>query len=92
MRALKDQALFGIMSVFLYLGGFVLAIEQMVRTGLVALISDLLPLAIAALSQRFLGERLTPRQWKGTAIAIAGVLIVSFDSLSFGVAHSGPTV
>jgi drug/metabolite transporter (DMT)-like permease len=86
MRAVKDQALFGIMSVFLYLGGFALAIEQKVPTGLVALISDLLPLAIAALSQPLLGERLTAQQWTGTAIAVAGVLIVSFDSLSFGTA------
>lgn len=84
LRAVRDQMLFGVMSVFLYLGGFALAIEQRVPTGLVALISDLLPLAVAALSQPVLGERLTPRQWTGTAIAVAGVLIVSFDSLSFG--------
>lgn len=83
-KAVKDQALFGIMSVFLYLGGFGLAIEQKVPTGLVALIADLLPLAIVALSQPVLDERLTPRQWLGTAIAVAGVLIVSFDSLSLG--------
>lgn len=86
MRAVRDQALFGVMAVFLYLGGFALAIEQKVPTGLVALIADLLPLAIAALSQPVLGERLTRRQWLGTAIAVLGVLIVSFDSLSFGTA------
>lgn len=86
MRAIWHQALFGIMAVFLYLGGFALAIEQRVPTGLVALISDLLPLAIAALSRPCLGERLTNRQWLGTAIAVAGVLIVSFDSLSVGTA------
>ena len=86
MRAVRDQALFGIMAVFLYLGGFALAIEQKVPTGLVALISDLLPLAIAALSQPVLGERLTSRQWMGTAIAVIGVLIVSLDSLSLGTA------
>ncbi len=53
MRAVRDQAVFGIMAVFLYLGGFALAIEQKMPTGIVALISDLLPLAIAALSQPF---------------------------------------
>ncbi len=84
LRVIRDQALFGVMSVFLYLGGFALAIEQRVPTGLVALISDLLPLAIAALSQPVLGERLSPRQWMGTAIAVVGVLIVSIDSLSIG--------
>ncbi|GCA50946.1 putative amino-acid metabolite efflux pump [Sinorhizobium sp. KGO-5] len=86
MRGVVEQMLFGVMSVFLYLGGFALAIEQRVPTGLVALISDLLPLAIAALSQPVLGERLSARQWFGTAIAVFGVLIVSFDSLSFGTA------
>lgn len=86
LRAVRDQALFGVMSVFLYLGGFALAIEQKVPTGLVALIADLLPLAIAALSQPVLGEKLTARQWQGTAIAVVGVLVVSFDSLSFGTA------
>lgn len=85
-RAVLDQMCFGVMSVFLYLGGFALAIEQRVPTGLVALTSDLLPLAIAVLSQPVLGERLGARQWLGTAIAVAGVLIVSFDSLSFGTA------
>ncbi len=85
-RAVLDQMWFGVMSVFLYLGGFALAIEQRVPTGLVALTSDLLPLAIAVLSQPVLGERLGVRQWLGTAIAVAGVLIVSFDSLSFGTA------
>ncbi|WP_085026404.1 DMT family transporter [Ensifer aridi] len=84
LRSVRDQMVLGVMSVFLYLGGFALAIEQRVPTGLVALIADLLPLAIAALSQPILGEQLTARQWTGTAIAVTGVLIVSFDSLSFG--------
>lgn len=86
LRSVLEQMAFGVMSVFLYLGGFALAIEQRVPTGLVALISDLLPLAIAVLSQPVLGERVSPRQWLGTAIAVVGVLIVSLDSLSFGTA------
>lgn len=84
LRSVLEQMVFGVMSVFLYLGGFALAIEQRVPTGLVALISDLLPLAIACLSQPVLGEKLSRRQWLGTVIAVAGVLLVSFDSLSFG--------
>lgn len=85
-KALLAQMGFGVMAVFLYLGGFALAIGQRVPTGLVALISDLLPLAIAAMSQPLLGERLTMQQWLGTGIALAGVLLVTFDSLSFGTA------
>ncbi|MGR6431625.1 DMT family transporter [Rhizobium sp. PAMB 3174] len=86
LRAVLEQMLYGAMIVFLYLGGFALAIEQRVPTGLVALISDLVPLAIAALAQPLLGERLSQRQWLGTAIAVGGVLMVSFDSLAFGAA------
>ena len=86
LRAVMSQIGFGVMAVFIYLGGFALAIEQRVPTGLVALISDLVPLAIAAMAQPLLGERLTGRQWAGTAVAVTGVLIVSFDSLSFGTA------
>lgn len=86
LRAVMSQVGFGVMAVFIYLGGFAVAIEQRVPTGLVALISDLVPLAIAVMAQPLLGERLTGRQWLGTAIAVTGVLIVSFDSLSFGTA------
>ena len=45
LRAVLSQVGFGVMAVFIYLGGFALAIEQRVPTGLVALISDLVPLA-----------------------------------------------
>ena len=38
LRVVLSQAAFGVMAVFLYLGGFALAIEQRVPTGLVALI------------------------------------------------------
>ena len=85
-RGLASQIAFGVMAVFIYLGGFALAIGQHVPTGLVALISDLLPLAIAVMSQPILGERLSGRQWLGTAIAVAGVIVVSCNSLSFGAA------
>ncbi|MEI9411707.1 DMT family transporter [Mesorhizobium salmacidum] len=85
-RALMRQMAFGVAMMFLYLGGFALAIGQRVPTGLVALISDLVPLAIAALSQPILGHRLTSRQWTGTALGALGVLIVSLNSLSFGTA------
>lgn len=85
-RALIQQMGFGVAMMFLYLGGFALAIGQRVPTGLVALISDLIPLAIAALSQPILGHRLTRRQWTGTALGVFGVLIVSLDSLSLGLA------
>lgn len=85
-RDVIHQMTFGVAMMFLYLGGFALAIGQRVPTGLVALISDLVPLAIAALSQPVLGHRLTTRQWLGTALGAVGVLIASADSLSLGTA------
>jgi drug/metabolite transporter (DMT)-like permease len=83
-RSVLKQAQFGVMAVFLYIGGFALAIEQRVPTGLVALIADLLPLMIACLSQPLLGERLTRVQWIGTAIALGGVMLASADAVSIG--------
>lgn len=85
-RALAEQMVYGVLGMFLYLAGFAVAIGQRVPTGLVALIADLVPLAIAALSQPVLGHRLTARQWLGTMIGMAGVVIVSADSLGLGAA------
>lgn len=82
--ALAEQALFAFLGMFLYLGGFALAIGAGVATGLVALMADLVPLAIAGLSLPILGQRLTGRQWLGTAIGFAGVFIVSADALALG--------
>lgn len=83
-RALVEQAIYGFLGMFLYLASFALAIGQRVPTGLVALISDLVPLAIAALSQPVLGHRLAPKQWLGMAVGVVGVVIVSAGSLSLG--------
>ena len=78
------QALFGVLAMAGYLAGFSLAISLGVPTGLVALIADMLPLAVAALSWPVLGQALTARQWLGSFIGLAGVLIASGRSLSTG--------
>ena len=83
-RALLQQMGFGVFGNFVYLGGFAYAIGQRVPTGLVALTADLVPLAVAALSMPLLGQPLGARQWLGTAIGVAGVALVSADSLSIG--------
>lgn len=83
-RAVLEQGLYAFLGMFLYLGGFALAIGEGVPTGLVALMSDLVPLGIAVLSAPLLGQPLSPRQWVGTAIALAGVLTVSADALALG--------
>ncbi|WP_210527446.1 DMT family transporter [Rubellimicrobium arenae] len=83
-RDVPPQMLFGALAMAGYLSGFALAIGQGVPTGLVALIADLLPLMVALLSWPILGQALTRRQWLGSIIGLAGVLIASGRSLSLG--------
>lgn len=78
------QALFGALAMAGYLTGFALAIAEGVPTGLVALIADMLPLAVALLSWPVLGEGLTARQWLGTIIGLAGVLVATGWSVNMG--------
>jgi drug/metabolite transporter (DMT)-like permease len=78
------QVLFGAMAMSAYLGAFALAIVQGVPTGLVALITDMLPLMVALLSWPVLGQALTGRQWTGSFIGLAGVLIASGWSVHMG--------
>lgn len=76
--------LFGAVAMTGYLGCFAVAIGLGVPTGLVALITDMLPLAVAILSWPMLGQALNGRQWFGTAIGVAGVLVASGWSLTVG--------
>lgn len=78
------QVLFGALAMAGYLSGFALAISFGVPTGLVALITDMLPLAVAFLSWPILGQALTSRQWVGSFIGLAGVIIASGWSLDIG--------
>lgn len=72
-----SQIVFGALAMSVYLGAFALAISHGVPTGLVALITDMLPLMVAVLSWPILGQFLTGRQWLGSFIGLAGVLIAS---------------
>eukprot|EP01037_Dinobryon_pediforme_P015639 gene15639-15786_t len=71
------QMLFGALAMAGYLASFALAIGYGVPTGLVALMTDMLPLVVALLSWPVLGLVLTNRQWFGTSIGLAGVLIAA---------------
>jgi drug/metabolite transporter (DMT)-like permease len=84
LAMLGEQSVYAFLGMFLYLGGFAMGIGQRVPTGLVALMSDLVPLAIAALSAPLLGQPLTRWQWLGMGLGTAGVLMVSADALSLG--------
>lgn len=84
MNDAVPQMLFGALAMSGYLAGFALAISYGVPTGLVALITDMLPLAVAILSWPVLGQSLTARQWLGSFIGLTGVLIASGWSLDIG--------
>ncbi len=83
-RAVAEQAGFGVLGMFVYLAGFALAIGDGVPTGLVALIADMMPMAIAALSLPVLGQGLRVRQWLGMGLGLAGVVLVSADTMQMG--------
>jgi drug/metabolite transporter (DMT)-like permease len=66
------QMAFGTLAMSGYLAGFALAIAHGAPTGIVALITDMLPLVVALLSWPILGQALNRRQWIGTFVGVAG--------------------
>ena len=76
-RAVLEHIAFGVLAMSGYLAGYSLAIAHGAPTGIVALITDMLPLAVALMSWPVLGHGLTGRQWFGSAVGVAGVLIAS---------------
>ena len=59
-----------------YLAGTAVAIFHSVPAGLSALIPGLQPILTSTLANRWLGERVTPLQWTGLLMGLAGTLIV----------------
>ncbi|TXF10672.1 DMT family transporter [Pelomicrobium methylotrophicum] len=64
-----------------YLGGVFAAIHQGLPAGVVSLIVGLQPLVTAVAAPRFLGERVSGRQWLGFALGLAGVVLVVSEEL-----------
>src|ERR1700739_2455771 len=59
-----------------YLGGTSIAIAHSVPAGLSALIPGLQPILTSTLAHRWLGERVTPLQWNGLLLGLAGVVLI----------------
>jgi drug/metabolite transporter (DMT)-like permease len=59
-----------------YLAGTVLAVAHSVPVGLSALIPGLQPILTSTLANRWLGERVTPLQWGGLFLGLAGVVMI----------------
>ena len=66
----------GILVQGFYLAGTVLAVAHSVPVGLSALIPGLQPILTSTLASRFLGERVTPLQWGGLFLGLAGVVLI----------------
>src|SRR5215213_2969565 len=62
-----------------YLGGTAIAIAHSVPAGLSALIPGLQPILTSTIANRWLGERVTPLQWSGLLIGLAGVALILHD-------------
>ncbi len=62
-----------------YLGGTAVAIAHSIPAGLSALIPGLQPILTSTLANRFLGERVTPLQWGGLLLGLAGVILILHD-------------
>lgn len=70
------SAIAGLLVHGFYLGGTAVAIFHSVPAGLSALIPGLQPILTSTLANRWLGERVTPLQWTGLLMGLAGTLIV----------------
>jgi drug/metabolite transporter (DMT)-like permease len=62
-----------------YLGGTAVAIAHSIPAGLSALIPGLQPILTSTLANRWLGERVTPLQWGGLLLGLAGVVLILHD-------------
>jgi drug/metabolite transporter (DMT)-like permease len=59
-----------------YLAGTAIAIAHSIPAGLSALIPGLQPILTSTLANRWLGERVTPLQWTGLLLGLAGVVLI----------------
>jgi drug/metabolite transporter (DMT)-like permease len=70
------SAITGIFVHGLYLGGVFVSLQHHLPAGLVALVVSLQPILTTTLANRWLGERVVPRQWAGLLLGIAGVALI----------------
>jgi drug/metabolite transporter (DMT)-like permease len=83
------SAVAGILVHGIYLGGTAIAIAHSIPAGLSALIPGLQPILTSTLANRWLGERVTPLQWSGLLLGLAGVVLILHDRPMTGEAGFG---
>jgi drug/metabolite transporter (DMT)-like permease len=70
------SAVAGVLVHGFYLGGTAIAIAHSIPAGLSALIPGLQPILTSTIANRWLGERVTPIQWAGLLLGLAGVVLI----------------
>lgn len=80
-RATAHMAVAGVFMQAGYLGGVFASMAHGMPAGVSALITGLQPLLTALLGAWLLEERLSPRQWAGLVLGLAGVLLVVGDKV-----------
>ena len=83
-RGIMHSAATGLMVHGLYLGGVFIAIENGLSAGLVALVVSLQPVLTSTTANRWLGERVVPRQWLGLVLGLAGVYLILHNKIATG--------
>ncbi|MFN8333440.1 MAG: DMT family transporter, partial [Saprospiraceae bacterium] len=78
-REIGHSIVAGILVHGFYLGGTAVAISLSIPAGLSALMPGLQPLLTSTIANRWLGERVTPLQWGGLLLGLAGVALILHD-------------
>src|SRR5256884_1833484 len=78
-REIGHSIVAGILVHGIYLGGTAIAISLSIPAGLSALIPGLQPILTSTIANRWLGERVTPLQWGGLLLGLAGVALILHD-------------
>lgn len=81
----RDWLLAGIAGVFLaaHFWSWIASLALTTVSSSVVLVS-MQPVFVAALSGAFLGERATPRQWSGIAVAVTGAVVIAWGDFGLG--------
>ena len=78
----RHIAIAGLLMQGAYLGGVFCAVHAGMSAGVIAIIVGMQPLLTAAAAGRLLGERVSPLQWCGLTLGLAGVALVVWQKIS----------
>lgn len=80
----RDLALVALCVHALYLGGVFVSLDHGMAAGTAAMLVGLQPIVTVVIAWRWMHEPVSPRQWAGLALGIAGVYFVVRHKVDFG--------